>query len=127
VIYLTPCLILLSGFMLKQVIVVRRDLKLSPGKLAVQVAHASLEAYRRSDPKSREAWESSGAKKVVVKVPDLESLLDVHERAGKLKLARALIKDAGRTELPPGTITALGIGPSPPEKMDRVTRELKLL
>ena len=68
-------LILLSGFMLKQVIVIRRDLKLSPGKLAVQVAHASLEAYRRAGKRDREAWESSGAKKVVVKVEDLKTLL----------------------------------------------------
>ncbi len=113
--------------MMKQVIVVRRDLKLSPGKLAVQVAHASLEAYRRAEKRDREAWESSGAKKVVVKVPDLKALLETHERARRMKLPQALIKDAGRTELPPGTITALGIGPSPERDMDRVTRELKLL
>ncbi len=113
--------------MLKQVIIVRRDLKLSPGKLAVQVAHASLEAYRRLGHKNREAWESGGAKKVVVKVPDLKALLETQEKARKLKLPHALIKDAGRTELPPGTITALGIGPSPERDMDRATRDLKLL
>ncbi len=113
--------------MLKQVIIVRRDLKLSPGKLAVQVAHASLEAYRRTDSRARHAWEESGAKKVVVKVPDLKALLETQEKARKMKLPHALIKDAGRTELPPGTITALGIGPCPEREMDRVTRDLKLL
>lgn len=113
--------------MLKQVIAVRKDLKLSPGKLAVEVAHASLEAYRRAGDKEREAWESGGAKKVVVKVPDLKALLDVQEKARKLGLPHALIKDAGRTEIPPGTITALGIGPCPEGELDRVTRGLKLL
>ncbi len=113
--------------MLKQVIIVRRDLKLSPGKLAVQVAHASLEAYRRSGHKNRKAWEETGAKKVVVKVPDLKSLLETQEKARKLKLPHALIKDAGKTEIPEGTITALGIGPCPEKEMDRVTRDLKLL
>lgn len=113
--------------MMKQVIVVRRDLGLPPGKLAVQVAHASLEAYKRANSKDKEAWESGGAKKVVVKVPDLKALLEVQEKARKLKLPQALIKDAGRTELPPGTITALGIGPCQERELDRATRNLKLL
>lgn len=114
-------------FAMKQVIVVRRDLKLSPGKLSVQVAHASLEAYRRSGHKNRKAWEDSGAKKVVVKVPDLKTMLETHEKAKRLKLPQALIRDAGRTELPPGTITALAIGPCPEQDLDRATRDLKLL
>lgn len=112
---------------MKQVIVVRRDLKLSPGKLAVQVAHASLEAYRRAGEGDKRAWEDEGAKKVVVKVPDLKSLLEIQEKTRKMKLPHALIKDAGRTELPPGTVTALGIGPSPSKDIDRVTKDLKLL
>lgn len=112
---------------MKQVIVVRRDLKLSPGKLAVQAAHASLEAYRRADPKARHTWEETGAKKVVVRVPDLKSLLELHEKARKMQIPHALIKDAGRTEIPEGTITALGLGPCPEKDLDRVTRELKLL
>ncbi len=113
--------------MLKQVIIVRKDLRLSPGKLSIQVAHASLEAYRRSGHKNREAWEETGAKKVVVKVPDLKALLETQEKARKLKLPHALIKDAGKTEIPEGTITALGIGPCPEQDLDRVTRDLKLL
>ncbi len=112
---------------MKQVIAVRRDLRLSPGKLAVQAAHASLEAYRRADTRSREAWEDSGAKKVVVRVPDLKTLLDIHERAKRLGLPHALIRDAGRTEIPRGTITALGIGPCPEGELDKITGGLKLL
>lgn len=111
----------------KQVIVVRRDLKLSKGKLAVQVAHASLEAYKKSDPDVRKGWEEKGSKKVVVRVDDLKELLKVKEEAERSGLPCSLIRDAGRTELPPGTTTALGIGPSETKRLDRITGRLKMV
>ena len=63
--------------MYKQVIIVRKDLKLSRGKLAVQVAHASLEAFKKANKIVKEKWARHGAKKVVVKVNDLNQLLYV--------------------------------------------------
>ena len=47
----------------------------------------------------------------------------------KLKkiLPCALIKDAGRTQIEPGTITALGIGPALESDIDKYTKDLKLL
>jgi len=113
--------------MYKQVIIVRRDLKLDKGKLAVQVAHASLDAYKKSDPALRREWESSGGKKVVVKVDSLRELIDLHRRAKELGLPCSLIRDAGKTRVPPGTITALGIGPCKEEDLDKVTGKLKIL
>jgi PTH2 family peptidyl-tRNA hydrolase len=113
--------------MYKQVMAVRKDLKLSKGKLAVQVAHASLDAYRRSDPKVRQAWESDGAKKVVVGVEGPKELEELHRKACSRKLPNALIRDAGRTELPPGTATCLGIGPVEEGEADSVTGNLKML
>ncbi len=111
----------------KQVIAVRRDLKLSRGKLAVQVAHASLEAYKRVDSRSRDAWERDGSKKVVVGVQDLRELEELHRKARSKKLPCALIRDAGRTELPPGTVTCLGIGPVNEGEADSVTGNLKMI
>ncbi len=58
----------------KQVILVRQDLKLPKGKLAVQVAHASLDAALKSDKKTVEKWKVQGAKKVVLKVADEKDL-----------------------------------------------------
>ncbi len=113
--------------MYKQVIAVRRDLRLSRGKLAVQVAHASLEAYKHSDGKVRQGWESGGAKKVVVRVDGLREIQELHRKARSLKLPCALIRDAGRTELEPGTVTALGIGPVEEAEADRLTGNLKML
>ena len=113
--------------MYKQVIVVRKDLKLSKGKLAVQVAHASLEAYKKTQGMPRMEWESEGSKKVVVKVEDSKEMLHAFNLAKDYHLPCSLIKDAGRTELPPGTMTAVAIGPAPESEVDRVTGELKLL
>jgi len=111
----------------KQVIVVRRDLGLSKGKLAVQVAHAAVNAYEKTDAKSRSAWQTQGAKKVVVFAEGIREIETIKEKADEYKLPNSLIKDAGRTELPPGTTTALGIGPCESKTLDRITGKLKMV
>ncbi len=110
---------------LKQVIVVRKDLKMSKGKLAAQVAHASVEAAERSRWKDK--WLRGFQKKSVLKCEDLDELLSIHEYAREQKLPISLIKDAGRTEILPGTITCVGIGPAPEGDIDKITGKLKLL
>ena len=112
---------------MKQVIVVRSDLKMGKGKLAVQVAHASLEAYKRSEKEKIKAWEWEGSKKIVVKVGSLEELLDLKKRAEELKIPNALVMDAGLTQLEKGTITCLALGPAEDEKIDELTGKLKLV
>ena len=113
--------------MYKQVIVVRKDLKLDKGKLAVQVAHASLESYNRSDKMIRKKWEAEGGKKVVAKVDTLKDMIRLNQEAKDIGLPCALIRDAGKTSILPGTTTALGIGPAREDEIDRVTGKLKIL
>ena len=113
--------------MWKQVIIVRKDLKLSKGKLAAQVAHGSLESYKQSRFESQLEWEAWGSKKVVLEVKDLKELQAIYGRVKKAKIAGVLIKDAGRTEVKPGTVTVLGIGPWKEEAIDRITGKLKML
>ncbi|MBK5190829.1 MAG: peptidyl-tRNA hydrolase [Methanosarcinales archaeon] len=111
----------------KQCIVLREDLKLSKGKAAVQVAHASILSYDRVPVGDRKNWKEQGQKKVALKVPSLEELYNVRDDAGKLGLPCAIVEDAGLTEIPPGTVTALGIGPARAEEIDKVTKQLELL
>lgn len=119
-----------SVFRYKQVIVVRTDLDMSPGKLAVQVAHGSVGSADNARREHRgwfSAWLSEGQKKVVVKVDGEHELRDLHKKANREGLPNMLVEDAGLTELEPGTTTALGIGPAPNGTMDKVTGALHLL
>ncbi|MDI6884878.1 MAG: peptidyl-tRNA hydrolase Pth2 [archaeon] len=111
----------------KQCIVLREDLKLSKGKAAAQAAHASLLSYERAPVRDRMYWKAQGQKKVVLKVQSLEELYGVKDEAEKLGLPCAIVEDAGLTEIPPGTVTALGIGPARAEEIDKVTKHLDLL
>ncbi len=110
---------------LKQVIVVRKDLKLAKGKLAAQAAHAAVSAADKSPHKAD--WLRQGQKKSVLGAADEMELVALLEKADRIGLATSLIEDAGRTHLAPGTVTCLGIGPAPEEAIDRVTGALKLL
>jgi len=116
----------------KQTIIVRSDLKMSPGKLAVQVAHASVDAVLKSldNDKWRKwlnEWIVQGMKKVVVRVDNERKLLDLYEKCLSLEVPCSLIRDAGRTELEPGTLTAVGVGPAPSRIIDKISGNLPLL
>jgi PTH2 family peptidyl-tRNA hydrolase len=113
--------------MYKQVIVVRKDLKMSPGKTATHVAHASVECLDFVNESIIKKWKEEGAKKVVLKVNNLKELNDLYKKVRAAKIPCFLVKDAGLTQLKPGTVTALGIGPAEEKKIDKITGKLKLL
>jgi PTH2 family peptidyl-tRNA hydrolase len=118
------------NFEYKQILVIRTDLKMSRGKIGVQAAHAAVSAAeeaRRRHPSWWQKWFNEGQKKVAVKVTSEKELLRVKEKAAKLGLPVAAIRDRGLTEIKPGTLTALGIGPAPDADVDQATRDLPLL
>lgn len=117
----------MDDMMYKQVIVVRDDLEMSEGKLISQCCHASLHAWQRSDGDVREDWESRGGKKVVLKAEGEEDIIMMMRKAQKLGLPHYLVKDRGLTEVPSGSVTALGIGPEEDGKIDQITGNLPLL
>ncbi len=111
----------------KQVIIVRMDLGLPRGKICSQVGHACVEAVLRSDIKIVKKWRSSGMAKIVVKVKNLRELRKYERLAKQVGLVTAVITDAGRTIVSPGTVTCMGVGPAPEKEIDKITSELKLL
>jgi len=117
-------------FEYKQVIVFRSDLKMGKGKIAAQAGHAAVSAAEEAHKRHRDWWEAwlfEGQCKIAVKVKSEKELLELEEQAKDLGLPNALIVDRGLTQIPPGTITCLGIGPAPAEKIDTLTGKLPLL
>jgi len=115
---------------IKQVIVVRKDLGMGTGKIAAQVGHACVlgaEHVRKSRPEWFEEWEFSGQEKVVLKVSSLSELEQVKKHGISLGLPWSEVTDAGHTQIEPGTITCISLGPAPEETIDKVTKDLKLL
>lgn len=124
---------------LKQVIVVRRDLKMRQGKACSQSAHASGEFMREqllavvegrphSLTNDEIAWMQSGMAKITVRTDSFEQFEEIRTKALEKGLKVRVITDSGRTEfhnVP--TVTALAIGPDACEKIDKITKNLSLL
>jgi peptidyl-tRNA hydrolase len=111
----------------KQVIVVNESLRLPRGKLAAQVAHASVAALLSTEPDDIRRWLEVGMPKVVLRGDDDAHLATLEQRAADAKLPVALIRDAGHTVVAAGTVTCLGIGPAGDEAIDALTGELRLV
>lgn len=115
---------------LKQVILVRADLPMGKGKLVAQGAHASIDAYldaTRKDPSAARKWLERGMPKVALKVAKESELVELFQFARDAGVPCALIIDAGRTQLEPGSKTCVGIGPARSGDLDKITGKLPLL
>lgn len=131
--------------MVKQVIVMRKDLNMRKGKMVAQGAHASLGdilsmmSVTKSDNRRiltldvekdspLDQWISGGFTKICLSVNSESELFDIYKKAKELNIPCMLIRDAGMTEfngVP--TYTCCAIGPHEEEIVDKVTGELSLL
>ena len=119
-----------SPFDYKMCIVLRMDLGMSTGKLIAQAAHAAVGATELGKKESHKAWRKwrdEGAKKVALEAESLEELEELQEKADDLDIVNIIIQDAGHTEVPAGTVTALGLGPERSDLLDKVTGDLPLI
>lgn len=129
----------------KQVIVMRTDLNMRKGKMISQGSHASFKAFldlcvvsEKNDYKifsfcckldsAWDDWLSEKFTKVVCACGSEKELLDLYQQSIDSSIPCSLITDAGFTEfhnVP--TNTCIAIGPDFPEKVDKITGNLKLL
>jgi PTH2 family peptidyl-tRNA hydrolase len=114
-------------FKYKQCLIVRTDLNLSCGKMCAQAAHASIGAYEKASLIDKKAWMREGQKKITLKAQREQMLYELKTTAEIQGLPVSLVIDAGHTEIPPGTVTALGIGPAKTEQINKITGDLPLL
>ncbi|MDD5337423.1 MAG: peptidyl-tRNA hydrolase Pth2 [Candidatus ainarchaeum sp.] len=115
---------------LKQAIVVRTDLEMGKGKVAVQVAHASISAYLEAESADRDAaekWIEEGMKKIALKVKDEKELFMYFQQAKDAGLPVSIIRDAGLTQIESGSATCFAIGPASSSEIDKIVGKLKLL
>lgn len=124
----------------KQILVLRKDLKMRKGKMITQGAHAALQILLDNgsfDPERGfsappdpvfAAWLDQGATKITVSVDSEEELLEICNRAKDAGIRCALIEDAGRTEFNGRpTLTCCALGPAEAGQLDPITGTLPLL
>jgi len=119
----------LQIFGYKQAIILRSDLLMSCGKAVAQACHGAVsvsEEVRKQHPSWFYAWIEEGQRKIVLRANSKEELIDLEKKAKKLGISTYLVLDMGLTELAPGTVTALGIGPAPSSLIDKVIGNLPL-
>ena len=119
-----------SPFGYKMCIILRMDLGMSTGKLIAQAAHAAVgatELGKKENHKAWRRWRDEGGKKVALEAESLEDLEELREKADDLDIVNIIIQDAGHTEVPAGTVTALGLGPERSDLLDKVTGDLPLI
>ena len=114
----------------KQAIILRKDLGMGVGKMVAQGSHASLMSFLNADKKFPEIsrkWLTVGETKIVLKVNGEKEFEALKYLLKQGSIPYAVVKDAGQTQVPPGSETAVGIGPYYSEEIDKITGELKLL
>lgn len=112
------------------ILVVRNDLKMGKGKIAAQCGHGAVGAYQsavKTMPAVVRQWENSGCAKIAVKCESKAELLEIRRQANARNFNTCMIRDAGRTQIEPNSITVLAIGPAKVGDLDHVTGHLKLL
>lgn len=108
---------------IKQVIIINGALNMSPGKMAAQACHAAVEAAFRADATVLGQWRKHGITKIILRGKDADYLQALLAKANAEQLPTYLVTDEGRTEIAPGSVTALAIGPG---EIDSITGHLPL-
>lgn len=67
-----------------------------------------------------------GGTKITVRLDSEEEMLKINEQAKKMGVLSSIIRDAGQTQVAPGSRTVIAIGPAPKSVLEQITGHLKL-
>ncbi|KAJ8973934.1 hypothetical protein NQ317_001140 [Molorchus minor] len=108
---------------------VRNDIKMQKGKVGAQCGHGAVAAYAKAlkeRPKTLKNWLRYGGTKITVRIDSEAEMLEIDRRAKENNVLSSIIRDAGQTQVAPGTRTVIAIGPAPKSILDTITGHLKL-
>ena len=123
----------LSSGPCKMVLIVRADLGMGKGKMCAQCAHAAVAAVRAAAAGSKAqrghlaAWDATGQTKIALRAGSGAELDALYASARRAGLVAVVVRDAGHTQVAPGTATVLAIGPAADGAVDAISGALKLL
>jgi len=126
--------------MVKQVIVMRKDLNMRKGKMCAQAAHASIEVFLKSIREQTKntltininsdmnKWLETGTTKITVGCNNIEEIFQIQKLCKEKNVPCAVIEDYGKTEFKgKPTITCIAVGPAREEIVDSITGSYTLL
>ena len=118
----------------------RTDLNMRKGKMIAQGAHASLKVVLDEwklfiismiihlfATNAISDWLFGSFTKICLQTKSESELKELYNKAKKAGLPCSLILDASRTEFKEPTYTCIAIGPAWADKIDPITKDLKLL
>lgn len=99
------------------------------GKVAAQCGHAAVAAYVKGiklAPKMVKRWMTFGGTKITLRLDSEQELLSLEKKAKQLNVLTSVVRDAGQTQVAPGSRTVIAIGPAPQTVLNEITGHLKL-
>lgn len=108
-------------------LLVRKDLKMSKGKIVAQCGHAMVYSILNTSKEKLHLWQDCGEKIVSLSVKDEKTMDYIYNISQKNKIVSHIVVDAGRTQVLPNTRTVCVIGPDTENKIKNLVKDLKLL
>ncbi|KRH94850.1 Peptidyl-tRNA hydrolase [Pseudoloma neurophilia] len=117
-------------------LIINNDLKMSKGKILSQVCHLISEIFTtflKEHVGVIKDWKKKGEAKIVLKasfqnikdiIKNVENYNNLIDKNSQLKITR--IHDAGRTQVAPGSLTVISIGPCEKEIASKFVADLKM-
>lgn len=116
----------------KIVLVIRNDLNMSEGKIVSQTSHAVADLIMNNEHSSPlywelfDLWSQTGMKIVTLCCDSQDQITRIENTCKELKVPHTVVRDAGRTQVPEGSVTCMGIGPLAEQTAKKLTGNLAL-